>query len=219
MVVHVYERAKAAKTVDSVVVATDSEKILNAVKTAGGQAVMTSDQHRTGTDRIAEVARMPAYESHDLLVNVQGDEPLVDPGAIDACVKATQTQGAQIGTVMAPFADERDAANPNIVKVVTDRTGFALYFSRSTIPFRRNPETARDGWASPKRHVGLYGYRRDALLALAGLPASPLELSELLEQLRALENGMRINVAEVATAQPGVDTAEDLEKVRAILEA
>lgn len=219
MVVHVYERAKAAKTVDSVVVATDSEKIFSAVKAAGGHAVMTSDGHKTGTDRIAEVARMPPYETSELFVNVQGDEPLVDPAAIDACVRATQTEGAQIGTVMAPLADERDAANPNIVKVVTDRAGFALYFSRAPIPFRRNPETPREGWAAPMRHVGLYGYRRDALLTLAGLPASALELSELLEQLRALENGMRICVAEVSSAQPGVDTAEDLEKVRAILEA
>lgn len=219
MVVHVYERAKAARTVDAVVVATDSEKILNAVKNAGGEAVMTSESHVTGTDRIAEVARMPAYAMHELLLNVQGDEPLVDPASIDACVRATQTEGAHIGTVMAPLGDEKDFANPNVVKVVTDRTGFALYFSRAAIPFRRDPEKVREGWASARRHVGLYGYRREALLALAAMPASSLELCELLEQLRALENGMRINVAEVASAQPGVDTAEDLEKVRAILEA
>lgn len=219
MVVHVYERSKAARTVDAVVVATDSEKILNAVKAAGGDAVMTSESHRTGTDRIAEVARMPEFAMHELLLNVQGDEPLVDPAAIDACVRATRTEGAHIGTVMAPLADERDLADANVVKVVTDRSGFALYFSRSPIPFRRDPGTVREGWAGAKRHVGLYGYRREALLALAGLPASPLELCEMLEQLRALENGMRINVAEVKSAQPGVDTAEDLEKVRAILEA
>jgi len=219
MVVHVYERAKAAKTVDAVVVATDSEKILQAVRNAGGDAVMTSESHRTGTDRIAEVARMPAYAMHELVLNVQGDEPLVDPAAIDACVRATRTEGASIGTVMAPLGDERDLANPNVVKVVTDRNGFALYFSRAAIPFRRDENTPREGWAAARRHVGLYGYRREALLALAGMPATPLELCELLEQLRALENGMRINVAEVASAQPGVDTAEDLEKVRAILEA
>ena len=219
MVVHVYERAKSARTIDAVVVATDSDKIVNAVKAAGGDAVLTSESHRTGTERVAEVAQMPEFSSHHLLVNVQGDEPLVDPAAIDACVKATQADGADIGTVMAPLLDERDFANPHLVKVVTDVGGFAMYFSRSPIPFFRNPEKPRDGRAFPMRHVGLYGYRREALLKFASLPESPLELTELLEQLRALENGMRIRVAEVKSAQPGVDTAEDLEKVRAILEA
>lgn len=219
MVVHVLERAKAARTVDAVVVATDSEKIASVVKAAGGDAVMTAESHRTGTDRIAEVARMPAYEKHELVVNVQGDEPLVDPATIDACVRAAQSDGADIGTVAAPFPEERTVSDPHVVKVVTDTRGFALYFSRSPIPYRRDPEKPREGWAAARRHVGLYAYRREALLRLASLAPSPLELSELLEQLRALENGLRINVAEVSRAQPGVDTAEDLEKVRAILEA
>ena len=219
MVVHVWERAKAAKSVDEAVVATDSEKIVAAVTGAGGRAVMTAAAHRTGTERVAEVARMPAFAGHDVVLNVQGDEPLVDPAAIDACVASTRTEGAQLGTVMAPLEGERDLANPNVVKVVVDRRGFALYFSRAGIPFRRDPSAARENWAAPKRHMGLYGYRREALLELAGLPVTPLESAELLEQLRALENGMRIHVTEVARAQPGVDTAEDLAKVRAILEA
>lgn len=219
MVVHVWERARSARTVDAVVVATDSEKVLAAVNAAGGEAVLTGAGHRTGTERVAEVARRRAFAGHELVVNVQGDEPLVDPEAIDACVKATRVEGAHIGTVMAPLDDARALANPNVVKVVTDRSGFALYFSRAGIPFRRDAGEPREGWARPMRHVGLYGYRREALLELAALPPSSLELSELLEQLRALENGMRINVAEVARAQPGVDTAEDLERVRAILEA
>ena len=218
MVVHVWERARAAKSVDLVVVATDSDKVLKAVKAAGGEAVMTSESHRTGTERVAEVARMPEYAAYDLFVNVQGDEPLLDPDSVDACVAATQAEGADIGTVMAP-ADERDLANPNVVKVVVDGKGFALYFSRAAIPFRRDAEAPEDGLAKPRRHVGLYGYRKSALLALAALPPSPLEKSEVLEQLRALESGLRIRVIEVQSAQTGVDTAEDLEKVRAILEA
>ena len=219
MVVHVWERAKRAKSVDAVVVATDSEKILKAVKTAGGEAVMTAETHRNGTERLAEVALKPEFAMHDFFLNVQGDEPLVDPDAIDACVRATRVHGASVGTVMAPITDEKDLANPNVVKVVVDAAGFALYFSRAPIPFVRDPAADRTALAKPRRHLGLYGYRREALLQLAAIAPSPLELSEMLEQLRALENGMRINVAEIPRAFTGVDTAEDLEKVRAILEA
>lgn len=217
MVVHVWERARQAKGVDRVVVAADSDKVVKAVKAAGGEAVLTAETHRNGTERLAEVARMPEYERFDLLVNVQGDEPLVDPDAIDATIRAAQSASADVGTVMAP-ADEKDLANPNVVKVVVGGDGFALYFSRAPIPFRRDPESA-DEVAKPKRHVGLYGYRRDSLLKLASLPSTPLERCEMLEQLRALESGMRIKVSEIARATQGVDTAEDLEKVRAILES
>ncbi|HVO29483.1 MAG TPA: 3-deoxy-manno-octulosonate cytidylyltransferase [bacterium] len=215
MVVHVAERARAARGVDGVVVATDSEKILKAVKAAGFEAVLTAESHRNGTERIAEVAGMDSYARFGMFVNVQGDEPLVDPAAIEACVSAAHADGADIGTVAAPCENDADFTNANVVKVVVDRKGFALYFSRAPIPHRREGGTAEP----PRRHVGLYAYRRDALLALARAEATPLERCEVLEQLRALERGMRIKVADVARAQPGVDTAEDLEKVRSILEA
>ena len=218
MVAHVFERARSAKGVDAVVVATDSEKIFKAVKSAGGEAVMTAESHRNGTERIAEVAQMAAYERFDLFVNVQGDEPLVDPASIQACVAAALAEGADIGTVAAPCENEADFANPNVVKVVVDRRGFALYFSRAPIPHRRDLEPV-EGIAIARRHVGLYGYRREALLALAAAEPTPLEKSEVLEQLRALERGMRIKVHDVGSAMSGVDTAEDLERVRAILEA
>lgn len=219
MVAHVFERARSAKGIDAVVVATDSEKVFKAVKAAGGDAVMTAESHRNGTERLAEVAQMAAYRGYDLFVNVQGDEPLVDPDSIGACVLATESDGADIGTVAAPCESDADFANPNVVKVVVDRRGFALYFSRAPIPHRRDPSTPNEGVAAPRRHVGLYGYRREALLALAAAAPTPLESSEVLEQLRALECGMRIKVNDVAKAMLGVDTAEDLERVRAILEA
>ena len=219
MVVHVYERAKSARSVDAVVVAADSERVVKAVKAAGGEAVLTAASHRTGTERCAEVARMTEYEKYDVIVNVQGDEPLVDPASIDACVRAAEAAGADVGTVMAPLDDAQDFANPNVVKVVVDAKGFALYFSRAPIPFRRDASAPEDGQARAMRHIGLYGYRRSALLALAALPPSGLETCEMLEQLRALENGLRIRVERVERAQAGVDTAEDLERVRAILEA
>lgn len=219
MVVHVWERARAARGVDAAVVATDSERVVKAVKAAGGEAVLTRPEHASGTERCAEVAEMAAYASYDLIVNVQGDEPLVDPASIDACIEATRTEGADLGTVMSPLEDAREIANPNVVKVVVDGRGFALYFSRAPIPFRRDPDEREDALPPPMRHVGLYGYRRGALLELARLPPSPLERTEKLEQLRALQAGMRIAVREVARAQGGVDTAEDLERVRAILQA
>lgn len=219
MVVHVAERAASARGIDAVVVATDSEKIVKAVKAAGFEAVLTAETHRNGTERIAEVARMEAFQRFRLFLNVQGDEPLVAPEAIEACASAAQADGADVGTVSAPFENEADFANPNVVKVVVDAKGFALYFSRAPIPYRRDVGAPGEGVAAPRRHVGLYAYRREALLSLAAMPPSPLERCEMLEQLRALENGLRIRVAEIAGARPGVDTAEDLERVRAILEA
>jgi 3-deoxy-manno-octulosonate cytidylyltransferase (CMP-KDO synthetase) len=218
MVVHVLERAKRARTVDACVVATDSDKVLKAVKAAGGEAVMTDESHKTGTDRIAEVVRMEAFSRYELVVNVQGDEPLLDADTVDACVEAARSEGTDVGTVAAPLLDERDLANPNVVKVVAGHDGRALYFSRAPIPFQREGASL-EAWKVARRHIGLYGYRREALLRLAGLAPSPLEQVEMLEQLRMLQNGMRIQVAEVARAQAGVDTAEDLERVRKILEA
>ena len=218
MVVLVLERARAAKRVGAAVVATDSDKVVKAVKAAGGDALLTSEAHRTGTDRIAEVARTQPFDGYDLYVNVQGDEPLVDPAAIDAAIGAcVDGEGADVGTVCAPLDDAKDLANPNVVKVVRALDGNAMYFSRAPIPFRR--EGGAEAEPVARRHVGLYAYRREALLRLASLPPSALEGVEVLEQLRMLENGMRIRVAEIARAQPGVDTVEDLERVRKILEA
>jgi 3-deoxy-manno-octulosonate cytidylyltransferase (CMP-KDO synthetase) len=146
--------------VDAVVVATDSEKVAKAVRAAGAEAVLTAESHRTGTERVAEVARAPGFDRYDVIVNVQGDEPLVDPGAIDACVEATRTEGADLGTVMAP-GEERDSGNPNVVKVVVDAKGFALYFSRAPIPFRvrrgrhvRQSVAAGGGEKKQKREKG-----------------------------------------------------------------
>ncbi len=216
MVVHVLERAARAASVDRVVVATDDARVEQAVRACGGEAVRTGNHHRTGTERVAEVAAMPAFRDFDLVLNVQGDEPLVEPEAIDACVKATRTDGADIGTVMAPLDDPRELASPAVVKVVVDARGFALYFSRAPIPYVR--DAAVDGASRPRRHVGLYGYRRASLARLATLPPSPLEKAEVLEQLRAMENGLRIHVEAVREAHGGVDTPEDLARVRAIME-
>lgn len=210
MVQWVYERASKAERVSKVVVATDDERILEAVRAFGGEAVMTSPEHPTGTDRVAEVAERLLPEA-EAIVNVQGDEPLIEPSEIDAAVEALSSDPeADMSTLAAPIREEEVFENPNAVKVVCDRRGYALYFSRSPIPHyregRREPQ--------PLLHVGLYCYRRETLLKLVRLPRSPLEEAESLEQLRALENGMRIKVALVPRHEPGVDTPEDLERIR-----
>lgn len=209
MVQWVYERASKARKVSRVIVATDDERILKAVKAFGGEAVMTSPEHPTGTDRVAEVAEC-FLPYADAIVNVQGDEPLIEPAEIDAAVRAlSEDPEADMSTLASPMESEKAFKNPNCVKVVCDRKGYALYFSRSQIPFYRS-----ERWSpQPLLHVGLYCYRREVLLRLVRLPLSPLERAESLEQLRALENGMRIKVALVPHHEPGVDTPEDLERV------
>jgi 3-deoxy-manno-octulosonate cytidylyltransferase (CMP-KDO synthetase) len=193
--------------VDSVVVATDDVRIASAVEAFGGAALMTSAEHPTATDRLAEVA---ATTPCRLVVNVQGDEPLLDAAVIDATVGVMlQDAAIDMATAARPLGDE-ELANPNVVKVVTDRHGFALYFSRASIPFGRDACAAAVGRA----HIGLYVYRRDILLFLAHLPPTPLERAEALEQLRALEHGIRIKVVETSCESLGVDTADDLERVR-----
>jgi 3-deoxy-manno-octulosonate cytidylyltransferase (CMP-KDO synthetase) len=207
MIQHVHARASAAARVDAVLIATDDERIARAVDAFGGTAVMTGTHHATGTDRLAEVA---AALSSDIVVNVQGDEPLIDAGSIDACIQSlTDHPDAVMSTVRRPLADG-EADDPSVVKVVVDRNDIALYFSRSPIPHvrRGNPEPAR--WA----HLGLYGYRRTFLLSLAALPPTPLEQAESLEQLRVLEHGFRMHCVTTVSASIGVDTAEDLERVR-----
>ena len=209
MVQHVYERAARAKGISRVVVLTDDARIAQAVAFFGGEHEMTPEECASGTDRIAWAARGWDAEA---IVNVQGDEPLIDPGAISRLalhLLAHPEDG--MATLAAPAADG-DLDDPHVVKVVLDRDGYALYFSRAPIPFPRHP-----GGAAPLRHLGIYGYRRETLLRLAALPPSPLERSESLEQLRALENGIRLRVLVVDSAAPGVDTAEDAARVGQLL--
>ncbi len=211
MIEHVYRRAAAARGVTDVLVATDDERIGAAVGRFGGRWVMTSPAHASGTDRIAEVAR---GLSCDIVVNVQGDEPALSPAAIEEAIAPLAADRSLVmGTLGSRLDPSADPQNPNVVKVVVDRSGFALYFSRAPIPYYRNADGGADG-ASVYRHVGLYVYRRDFLLTLAGLPRTPLERTESLEQLRALEHGYRIKVVETAYQSVSVDTPEDLERVR-----
>ncbi len=208
MIEHVYRRASEARSVASVIVATDDARIANAVIAFGGEVRMTSNTHRTGTDRIAEVADMLPC---DLIVNVQGDEPLLEPAMIDEAVSPFAADASlMLSTLRRRIDDPADLTNPNVTKVVVDRSGCALYFSRAPIPHVRTDSPAPTPW----RHVGLYVYRRDCLLLLARLAPTPLEQAEALEQLRALEHGIRIRVIETQFDSIGVDTAEDLEKVR-----
>jgi 3-deoxy-manno-octulosonate cytidylyltransferase (CMP-KDO synthetase) len=213
MIEHVHRRASEASSVDAVLVATDDRRIAEAVDRFGGTAVLTRADHASGTDRLAEVA---AELSAGIIVNVQGDEPLVEPSAIDAAVAPLLGRStADVSTLRRRITGPADAADPSVVKVVIDRDGFALYFSRLPIPF------VREGAASPGHwhHLGLYVYRRDALRRWAALPPGALELAEGLEQLRALEHGIPIRVLVVERAAPGVDTPEDLARVEALLAA
>ncbi|MDY2686242.1 MAG: 3-deoxy-manno-octulosonate cytidylyltransferase [Selenomonadaceae bacterium] len=211
MVVRVYERASKAKRVSETLVATDDQRIYDAVLAHGGKAQMTRADHPTGTDRLAEVAA--SRPDADLIVNVQGDEPLIDPGLIDQlAVCFEQDSDLQMATVKTEISDAAEQKNPNNVKVVTDQDGYALYFSRSLLPYPRHDGTP------VYKHIGIYAYRRDFLLQYAKMPETPLEHAESLEQLRALENGYRIKVVETSSKFVGVDTEEDLKKVRAIYE-
>jgi 3-deoxy-manno-octulosonate cytidylyltransferase (CMP-KDO synthetase) len=211
MIEHVYRRAAAARGVDAVVVATDDERIASAVRGFGGMVAMTSAAHRTGTDRIAEVAAgLPC----DIVVNLQGDEPLIEAETIEAVIAPLLSDPMlEMSTACVAIADRSDYDNPNVVKLVKDRTGRALYFSRAPVPhFRSDP-----GPRIPHpvyKHIGLYGYRRTFLLKFATLAQTPLERTESLEQLRALEHGYRIQTVETRYDSVGVDTPEDLERVR-----
>lgn len=213
MIQHVYERATQASSVERVLVATPDDAILEAVLGFGGGAVMTSADHRSGTDRVAEAAEYLDFlpGDFDIIVNVQGDEPLVDPVTIDAAVNALRDSDAVMASVCCPLPPGRED-DPNVVKVVTDRNGYALYFSRSPLPFRRDASAPY----APRQHVGLYVYRREFLRIFPSLEPTPLERAESLEQLRVLENGYRIRMAEIAHAPESVDTPEDLERVRAL---
>ena len=215
MIEHVYRRAAAAKGVDAVVVATDDVRIAMVVEGFGGVVRMTRSIHRSGMDRIAEIA--PALPC-EIIVNVQGDEPLIEPEMIAQAVGALDDDpGAQMSTLRRQITDRADYSNPNIVKVVVDRRGNALYFSRAPIPWVRDsdPPYVGAGLTSPfHKHIGLYAYRRAFLLKLTELPPTQLEIAESLEQLRVLEHGFEIRVVETQHESIGVDTPQDLERVR-----
>lgn len=215
MIQHVYERSQQARSIAEAIVATDDLRILQAVQEFGGQARMTSSLHRSGTDRVAEVA---AQIDAEIIVNVQGDEPLIEPAALDAVVEPFRSDSALMISTLSVDGAPGELENPNVVKVVVDRNGFALYFSRSPIPFFRNPaftsERGRRFW----KHVGLYAYRRTFLARLATLEESYLERAEALEQLRFLENGYRIKVINTSYQSLAVDTPEDLERVNAYIQ-
>ncbi|MBI2353419.1 MAG: 3-deoxy-manno-octulosonate cytidylyltransferase [Deltaproteobacteria bacterium] len=218
MIQHVYERTTRATLVNEVIVATDDERICQAVHAFGGVCRMTRSDHETGTDRLAEVA---GGLGADIIVNVQGDEPLIAPEMIDQAIRPFLDEPAlRMGTLKTRIRTLHDFLSPNAVKVVTDRDGNALYFSRSPLPFFRDKwqDLKDDSFFSGKllcyKHVGLYVYRRDFLLEFAAMAPTFLELSEKLEQLRALENGVSIRVVETGFDSIGVDTPEDLAKAR-----
>jgi 3-deoxy-manno-octulosonate cytidylyltransferase (CMP-KDO synthetase) len=217
MIQWVYERTRRAKLIDQVVVATDDERILTAVKSFGGAAVMTSSAHTTGTDRIAEVAKTLTC---DIVVNVQGDEPLIQPEMIDeAIMPLKQDASIPMGTLCGKIRNSEEAFDPNVVKVVFDKNGFALYFSRAPIPWDRDRWAGKTSWKELTldgplyKHIGLYVYRRDFLLNFAQMPQSTLECIEKLEQLRVLEHGYRIKTVVTEHESFGVDIPGDLGKI------
>ena len=227
MICWVVERVLAARSVAQVIVATDEAMVCDAVRAAGYEAVMTRNDHATGTDRLAEVAR--SLNDAEIVVNVQGDEPLISPETIDRAIAALrETDNCSIATTWEPIESRADALSPDVVKVVVDETGRAVYFSRSPIPYPREAvrrhgsihlalEKEPNLLSTFRKHTGLYVYRRDFLLEFAAWPQSPLERAEALEQLRAIEHGAVIKVIETSSPSIGVDTIEDLERVRAIL--
>jgi 3-deoxy-manno-octulosonate cytidylyltransferase (CMP-KDO synthetase) len=218
MIEHVYRRAASARVIDAVIVATDDERVRDVVEAFGGIAWMTRADHSSGSDRLAEVVTSLSCE---LVVNVQGDEPLLAPEMIDEVMAPLVADPTiPMGTLCRRIDRPDDLADPNVVKVVTNGQGFALYFSRAPIPFVRDTPGGTEIGTGPRfKHIGLYVYRRDFLLTFAGLPRTPLERAESLEQLRALEHGFRIRVAETMHDSVGVDTPADLDRVRRLVAA
>ena len=229
LILQTLERAASASTVDRLIVATDDERIFNVVRNSGGEAVMTSREHQSGSDRIAEVSKtLPAGS---IIVNVQGDEPLISPQTIDRAVQALlDDDAADMSTTWEPIESLGDLLNGNNVKLTVGDNGYALYFSRSPFPWPRDAsiryggdpnvaiETEPELLRNYKKHTGLYVYRREYLLRFTQMPRTWLELYEMLEQLRALENGANIRVVQAAEPSIGVDTQEDLDRVREIVE-
>jgi 3-deoxy-manno-octulosonate cytidylyltransferase (CMP-KDO synthetase) len=220
MLQHVYERASQARYLTSTIIATDDERILEVARNFGARVRMTRSDHPSGTDRVAEIA---SAENCDIVVNIQGDEPLIDPDAIDAAIlPMVHDSDIQMATLKKRIDHPSEILDPNVVKVVTDLAGDAIYFCRYPIPHYRDAAPARDARnpgprpAGPGpyfKHIGLYLYQRDFLLGYSALPVGPLEQAERLEQLRALENGLKIRVVETDSDSLGVDTPQDLERV------
>ena len=214
LVQHVWERCQACREVDDVVIATDDARIAEAAAGFGARAVLTSPDHPSGTDRVAEAAR--AFPNHDVIINVQGDEPLISPALIDRLAATLRAEPeVRMITAAAPIHDASQVADPNVVKVVFDHRGDSLYFSRSPLPFVRDAAAG----ALHHRHLGVYGFRRDFLLEFVAWPPSLLERTECLEQLRALENGVRLRVLLTEELSPGVDTPEQAAAVERLLTA
>lgn len=206
----VWEKAVMATLADRVIIATDNQQIYDAAIDFGAEVEMTSDGHTSGSDRIAEVAQRHPEISY--IVNLQGDEPLITPESIDEVIKGVKNDGADISTLIRILDDKKEMENPNCVKCVTDNKGFALYFSRSKIPYERN-----EGFAKVYGHLGIYGYKKEALLKMTRMEQSPLELAESLEQLRALQAGMRIKTFVVDFKPIGIDTPNDLKQFEEII--
>jgi 3-deoxy-manno-octulosonate cytidylyltransferase (CMP-KDO synthetase) len=214
MIQHVYEAVQRAVLIDETIVATDDERIVQAVQAFGGRAQLTSSEHRTGTDRIAEVA---ARRQADIVINIQGDEPLIDTRMIDETIRPLLNDPELPAcTLCRPIVHKKDLESPHVVKAVFDRQGHALYFSRSLIPYPRKKEGHQ-----AYEHIGIYAYRNDFLMRYITLESTPLEISESLEQLRILEHGYRLKVMVTQYEYAGlsVDTAEDLEEVRRMIAA
>jgi len=213
MLQHVYERAALSTYLSSILIATDDERVYSAAKNFGARVRMTRSDHLSGTDRVAEAASAVDAE---IVVNIQGDEPLIDPAAIDAAILPMVHEPELVmGTLKKRIEDAREITDPNVVKVVTNHAGDAIYFSRCAIPFEREKSVNTPYF----KHIGLYVYQRDFLLAYSAMPVGPLETAERLEQLRALENGFRIRVVETEYESLGVDTPEDLERVSRLFDA
>ncbi len=217
MIQYVYERACKASRLDRLFAATDDARIMDAVRAFGGEALLTRSDHPSGTDRLAEAGELLKLEDEDIIINIQGDEPLVEPAMIDCLIEAIErAPNCPMATLAYHCQAESDYLNPNVVKLVMDRSGRALYFSRSPLPFRRD---ASDGPLPFLKHLGFYAYRQAFLQLFTKLPPGALEEMEKLEQLRALEHGFQIQVAISPVETHGVDTPEDLERLKSLLPA
>lgn len=213
MIEWVYKRAKKSK-LDALVVATDDRRIFDEVISFGGEAIMTSENHQNGTSRIAEVCKNEKFSNYDVVINIQGDEPLIKAEMIDILVDSfKEDKNLVMGTLKHKLIDENEIENPNNVKIITDKNDFAIYFSRSVIPYPRNKQNI-----NYYKHIGIYAYKRDFVIEYSNMPSTILEETESLEQLRVLENGYKIKVLESSYSLIGVDTIENLEAVRKYIE-
>lgn len=208
----VWERAKSVKSADSVIIATDDQRIFDCAKSFGGDVEMTSTEHKCGSDRICEVASR--HEDFDIIVNLQGDEPMINPECVETVIQLLKNDSAADISTLVTQAEADEIDNPNNVKCVFDKNGYALYFSRSKIPFERNQNIAKF-----YKHIGIYGYRRKALFDMSKLSQADIERAESLEQLRALYYGMKIKTAVVNYKAVGIDTKEDLERFKTLVQA